>query len=162
MKNEQEAVQAVGGMELRSINVFDIPDAELKDFYLKQAFLMTPHHCTPNRSEFELLSILRREYKKLIGFLSQLNNTHWTECLHSLQTTHGFYLTQNQISQNERLKTNADFIKHLHSITLLIENQNTGKRLFCVYNQHYVNLERLLKLFPEYTVNKSEKEDKEN
>lgn len=160
MENDQESVQAVvGGMELRSIHVFDIPDIELKDFYLKEAFLMAPHHCTPNRSEFELLSILRREYKKLIGFLSQLNNIHWMECIHNLQTTHGFYLTQNQISQNERLKTNADFIKHLHSLTLLIENQEKTKQLFGIYTQHYVNLERLLKQFPEYTTSKSGKED---
>ena len=43
---------------------FVIPKEELKDFYLKFAFLLNPDSCSINRTEFELLNILLKDLKK--------------------------------------------------------------------------------------------------
>lgn len=65
METKQVTVQpAVGGMIKASKDSFVIPKEELKDFYLKFAFLLDPDSCSVNRTEFELLNILLKNLKK--------------------------------------------------------------------------------------------------
>lgn len=65
METKQVTVQpAVGGMIKASKDSFVIPKEELKDFYLKFAFLLNPDSCSINRTEFELLNILLKDLKK--------------------------------------------------------------------------------------------------
>lgn len=51
METKQVTVQpAVGGMIKASKDSFVIPKEELKDFYLKFAFLLNPDSCSINRT----------------------------------------------------------------------------------------------------------------
>ena len=73
METKQVTVQpAVGGMIKASKDSFVIPKEELKDFYLKFAFLLDPDSCSVNRTEFELLNILLKNLKKILCFGSLL------------------------------------------------------------------------------------------
>ena len=55
METKQVTVQpAVGGMIKASKDSFVIPKEELKDFYLKFAFLLNPDSCSINRTEFQI------------------------------------------------------------------------------------------------------------
>ena len=68
METKQVTVQpAVGGMIKASKDSFVIPKEELKDFYLKFAFLLNPDSCSINRTEFELLNILLKDLKKILA-----------------------------------------------------------------------------------------------
>ena len=51
---------------------FVIPKEELKDFYLKFAFLLNPDSCSINRTEFELLNILLKDLKKILAPINSL------------------------------------------------------------------------------------------
>ena len=74
METKQVTVQpAVGGMIKASKDSFVIPKEELKDFYLKFAFLLNPDSCSINRTEFELLNILLKDLKKILAALTHLN-----------------------------------------------------------------------------------------
>lgn len=80
METKQVTVQpAVRGMIKASKDSFVIPKEELKDFYLKFAFLLNPDSCSVNRTEFELLNILLKDLKKILAALTHLNTHPWDE-----------------------------------------------------------------------------------
>ena len=73
METEQVAVQpTVGSIAQTPQNAFVVPNGELKDFYLKFALLLNPNSCSANRTEFELLNILLKDLKKIVGALTHL------------------------------------------------------------------------------------------
>ena len=76
METEQVAVQpTVGGITQAPQNVFIVNDRELKDFYLKFALFLNPDSCSVNRTEFEMLNILLKDLKKIVGALTHLTCT---------------------------------------------------------------------------------------
>ncbi|EXY30644.1 hypothetical protein M080_7093, partial [Bacteroides fragilis str. 3397 T10] len=68
---------------------FVIPKEELKDFYLKFAFLLNPDSCSVNRTEFELLNILLKDLKKILAALTHLNTHPWDEGIAEIQISCG-------------------------------------------------------------------------
>ena len=92
METKQVTVQpAVGGMIKASKDSFVIPKEELKDFYLKFAFLLDPDSCSVNRTEFELLNILLKNLKKILTALTHLNTHPWDEGIAEIQISCGVY-----------------------------------------------------------------------
>lgn len=146
-----EANQTVSGMVQIPTTVFHIPDEELKAFYLKEAFLLDPQACDTRQSEYWMLMILQKRLKRILALLSMLNSHPWYESLVSIQTVNGFYLTQDNISREERLKVNSDLLKHQKIIAYISSKQNISQELHMLINKHYLNVTRLLKQFQENT-----------
>ena len=76
---------------------FVIPKEELKDFYLKFAFLLNPDSCSINRTEFELLNILLKDLKKILAALTHLNTHPWDEGIAEIQISCGVYSLQDNL-----------------------------------------------------------------
>lgn len=118
METKQVTVQpAVGGMIKTSKDSFVIPKEELKDFYLKFAFLLNPDSCSANRTEFELLNILLKDLKKTLAVLTHLNTHAWNEGIAEIQISCGVYSIQDNLSKKERMQMNTSTGKHLQFLT---------------------------------------------
>ena len=104
---------AVGGMIKASKDSFVIPKEELKDFYLKFAFLLDPDSCSVNRTEFELLNILLKNLKKILAALTHLNTHPWDEGIAEIQISCGAYSIQDNLSKEKRMQMNTSTGKHL-------------------------------------------------
>ena len=137
METKQVTVQpAVGGMIKASKDSFVIPKEELKDFYLKFAFLLNPDSCSINRTEFELLNILLKDLKKILAALTHLNTHPWDE---------GIAEIQDNLSKKERMQMNTSMGKHLQFLTQMAVNSPVFKLLFKNYHNHYIQVESLVK-----------------
>ena len=62
MDNQESPQQVVGGFELQQKTALHVSDENLKDYFLKEAVLLMPDACTPNRTEKEILIM---SYKKV-------------------------------------------------------------------------------------------------
>ena len=149
MKTEQTTAPTISGLEQKTISVFFISDQELKEFYLKEALLLSPQACTTKRTEFEILNILYKEIKKILSFLSQASNYPWDKSMLNLHTVCAPYLVQDAISAKERLQVSTELTTHLRFLTSLMANRNIVGELFTLYNRHYANVGRLIQSFPE-------------
>ena len=147
METKQVTVQpAVGGMIKASKDSFVIPKEELKDFYLKFAFLLDPDSCSVNRTEFELLNILLKNLKKILAALTHLNTHPWDEGIAEIQISCGAYSIQDNLSKEKRMQMNTSTGKHLQFLTQMAVSSPVFKLLFKNYHNHYkVWLNRWLK-----------------
>lgn len=147
METEQSTVQTLGGMTLTSKNVFFIPDEELKNFYLKFAYLSNPNACSVNRTEFQLLNILFKDLKKRREALGKFNEHTWDKGMMEIQTSHMYYLTRESLPPKERVRINNCVSEHLTFLTQMAGNSRTMRQMYEVYARHYHNVERLLKQY---------------
>ena len=133
METKQVTVQpAVGGMIKASKDSFVIPKEELKDFYLKFAFLLDPDSCSVNRTEFELLN-------------THLNTHPWDEGIAEIQISCGAYSIQDNLSKEKRMQMNTSTGKHLQFLTQMAVSSPVFKLLFKNYHNHYIQVESLVK-----------------
>ena len=113
METKQVTVQlAVGGMIKASKDSFVIPKEELKDFYLKFAFLLNPDSCSINRTEFELVNILLKDLKKIMAALTHLNTHPWDEGIAEIQISCGVYSLHQLDLLFPRMGFPATFCSH--------------------------------------------------
>ena len=116
METEQVAVQpTVGSIAQTPQNAFVVPNGELKDFYLKFALLLNPNSCSANRTEFELLNILLKDLKKIVGALTHLTMHAWDDGIPEILLSCGAYSLQDDLNNtyaNERLDGKAFTIPH--------------------------------------------------
>ena len=146
METKQVTVQpAVGGMIKASKDSFVIPKEELKDFYLKFAFLLDPDSCSVNRTEFELLNILLKNLKKILAALTHLNTHPWDEGIAEIQISCGVYSLQDNLSKEKRMQMNTSTGKHLQFLTQMAMDSPTMKLLYRNMNKHYMQVEMLVK-----------------
>ena len=147
METKQVTVQpAVGGMIKASKDSFVIPKEELKDFYLKFAFLLNPDSCSVNRTEFELLNILLKDLKKILAALTHLNTHPWDEGIAEIQISCGVYSLQDNLSKEKRMQMNTSTGKHLQFLTQMAMNSPVFKQLFrTIISKWKVWLNRWLK-----------------
>ena len=146
METKQVTVQpAVGGMIKASKDSFVIPKEELKDFYLKFAFLLNPDSCSVNRTEFELLNILLKDLKKILAALTHLNTHPWDEGIAEIQISCGVYSLQDNLSKEKRMQMNTSTGKHLQFLTQMAMDSPTMKLLYRNMNKHYMQVEILVK-----------------
>ena len=146
METKQVTVQpAVGGMIKASKDSFVIPKEELKDFYLKFAFLLNPDSCSVNRTEFELLNILLKDLKKILAALTHLNTHPWDEGIAEIQISCGVYSLQDNLSKEKRMQMNTSTGKHLQFLTQMAMDSPTMKLLYRNMNKHYMQVEMLVK-----------------
>ena len=136
---------AVGGMIKASKDSFVIPKEELKDFYLKFAFLLDPDSCSVNRTEFELLNILLKNLKKILAALTHLNTHPWDEGIAEIQISCGVYSLQDNLSKEKRMQMNTSTGKHLQFLTQMAVSSPVFKLLFKNYHNHYIQVESLVK-----------------
>ena len=136
---------AVGGMIKASKDSFVIPKEELKDFYLKFAFLLNPDSCSVNRTEFELLNILLKDLKKILAALTHLNTHPWDEGIAEIQISCGVYSLQDNLSKEKRMQMNTSTGKHLQFLTQMAMDSPTMKLLYRNMNKHYMQVEMLVK-----------------
>ena len=117
METKQVTVQAtVGGMIKASKDSFVIPKEELKDFYLKFAFLLDPDSCSVNRTEFELLNILLKNLKKILAALTHLNTHPWDEGIAEIQISCGAYSIQDSLDRKStRLNSSHSSVSRMPS-----------------------------------------------
>lgn len=140
METKQVTVQpAVGGMIKASKDSFVIPKEELKDFYLKFAFLLNPDSCSINRTEFELLNILLKDLKKILAALTHLNTHPWDEGIAEIQISCGVYSLQDNLSKKERMQMNTSMGKHLQFLTQMAVNSPVFKLLFKNYHKTIIS-----------------------
>ena len=136
METKQVTVQpAVGGMIKASKDSFVIPKEELKDFYLKFAFLLNPDSCSINRTEFELLNILLKDLKKILAALTHLNTHPWDEGIAEIQISCGVYSLQDNLSKEKRMQMNTSTGKHLQFLTQMAMDSPVFKQLFRNYHE---------------------------
>ena len=146
METKQVTVQpAVGGMIKASKDSFVIPKEELKDFYLKFAFLLNPDSCSVNRTEFEMLNILLKDLKKILASLTLLNTHPWDEGIAEIQISCGVYSLQDNLSKEKRMQMNTSTGKHLQFLTQMAMDSPTMKLLYRNMNKHYMQVEMLVK-----------------
>ena len=146
METKQVTVQpAVGGMIKASKDSFVIPKEELKDFYLKFAFLLNPDSCSVNRTEFELLNILLKDLKKILAALTHLNTHPWDEGIAEIQISCGVYSLQDNLSKEKRMQMNTSTGKHLQFLTQMAMDSPVMKLLYRNMNKHYMQVEMLVK-----------------
>ena len=127
---EETTVTMVGGMEVKDKRVFSIPDEELKAFYLKEAVMLAPTYCSPNRSEHQMLCILQREYKKTLGFLDQLSSYHWELNIPNLHEICIPYVLQQTIPFKERKAACNEISAHIRFLAFIAGNQHIAKELY--------------------------------
>lgn len=107
METAQVAVRpTVGGMVTTPKNVFYVLNEELKDFYPKFAHFLNLDSCSANRTEFEILNILRKELEKNMDVLNRLNMRVWHEGIAEIQTLCGTYSIQDNLGKKERMQMN--------------------------------------------------------
>lgn len=147
--NETQTPVLSEELKLVQRNVFGITDEGLKNFFMKEAVLLIPSYCTPNRTEFELLSILQKEYKKILEFLTQLNSYPWKVGIPDMHDICIPYLLQDSLSAKERKRVSGEISRHIHFLTLLVSNQHISKELYKYYMQCEENLIRILRKYPE-------------
>ena len=146
METKQVTVQpAVGGMIKASKDSFVIPKEELKDFYLKFAFLLDPDSCSVNRTEFELLNILLKDLKKIVGALTHLTMHAWDDGMAEILLSCGAYSIQDDLNKKTRMQMNASMGKHLQFLTQMAMDSPTMKLLYRNMNKHYMQVEMLVK-----------------
>jgi len=146
METKQVTVQpAVGGMIKASKDSFVIPKEELKDFYLKFAFLLNPDSCSVNRTEFELLNILLKDLKKIVGALTHLTMHAWDDGMAEILLSCGAYSIQDDLNKKTRMQMNASMGKHLQFLTQMAMDSPTMKLLYRNMNKHYMQVEMLVK-----------------
>ena len=146
METKQVTVQpAVGGMIKASKDSFVIPKEELKDFYLKFAFLLNPDSCSANRTEFEMLNILLKDLKKIVGALTHLTMHAWDDGMAEILLSCGAYSIQDDLNKKTRMQMNASMGKHLQFLTQMAMDSPTMKLLYRNMNKHYMQVEMLVK-----------------
>ena len=146
METKQVTVQpAVGGMIKASKDSFVIPKEELKDFYLKFAFLLNPDSCSVNRTEFEMLNILLKDLKKIVGALTHLTMHAWDDGMAEILLSCGAYSIQDDLNKKTRMQMNASMGKHLQFLTQMAMDSPVFKQLFRNYHNHYIQVESLVK-----------------
>ena len=136
---------AVGGMIKASKDSFVIPKEELKDFYLKFAFLLNPDSCSVNRTEFEMLNILLKDLKKIVGALTHLTMHAWDDGMAEILLSCGAYSIQDDLNKKTRMQMNASMGKHLQLLTQMAMDSPTMKLLYRNMNKHYMQVEMLVK-----------------
>lgn len=149
MKKDENESPVVESMNRKSTEVFYIPPKEMKDFYLKLAFLIDPHACKPTRTEYELLKILHRNLKKATRLLSLVNSLNWNENIPEIQKCCGLYLMEDTISKKERMEVHTHIGQHLQALTQLGMNSKTVHQWYDMNLRHSTNVERLLQQYPE-------------
>ena len=118
--NETQTSSLSDELNVVSKNVFGITDEGLKSFFLKEAVLLVPSYCTPNRNEFQILSILLKEYKKILEFFTQLNSFPWKLGIPDMHDVCIPYLLQDSLSAKERKRVGGEISRHIHFLTLLV------------------------------------------
>ncbi len=68
MDNQESPQQVVGGFELQQKTALHVSDENLKDYFLKEAVLLMPDACTPNRTEKEILIMSYKKLKQIVDF----------------------------------------------------------------------------------------------
>lgn len=148
METKEEATaQTVGGMEVKYKKVFSISDEELKAFYLKEAVLYAPTHCTPNCSEYHLLCVLRDKYRRAEEFLGRLNSYHWGLSIPNLHEVFVPYALQTTIPVNKRKAVCNELSEHFHFLSTLADCQRTALELYRFYHENNNTLRRLIKQY---------------
>ncbi|KAI4367796.1 hypothetical protein C825_000028 [Parabacteroides sp. ASF519] len=74
METELLTVQQSEEMQKTSGNPSPFSEEELKEFYLKFARLVNPNACSANRNDFEVLSILRKDLKKISEYFASIHS----------------------------------------------------------------------------------------
>lgn len=149
MEKDENATPSINGMERKNTEVFFISPEEMKDFYFKLAFIIDPHACTPNRTEYELLKILHRNLKKAIKLLSLVNSLKWNESIPEIQSCCGLYLMEETISKKERMDVYVHINQHLKSLIQMGMNSRTIHQMYDIYLRLFSNVERLLQEYPQ-------------
>lgn len=117
MNNQELSSQPISVLEAKQKSVFGIPDEELKNYFLKEAVLLLPDNCTPNRSEREILIILYKKQKSIIEFLSQMTPIPWSLAIPNLYEVSTPYLLQDNIRLKERKQVSDELSKHLRFLS---------------------------------------------
>ena len=124
---------------------FIVNDRELKDFYLKFALFLNPDSCSVNRTEFEMLNILLKDLKKIVGALTHLTMHAWDDGMAEILLSCGAYSIQDDLNKKTRMQMNASMGKHLQFLTQMAMDSPTMKLLYRNMNKHYMQVEMLVK-----------------
>lgn len=102
MDNQESPQQVVGGFELQQKTALHVSDENLKDYFLKEAVLLMPDACTPNRTEKEILIMSYKKLKQIVDFLGTMAAVPWDLAIPNLHEICMPYLMQSDIPVKER------------------------------------------------------------
>lgn len=144
MNNQEASQQVVGGFELLQKTVFHVSDENLKDYFLKEAVLLMPDACTPNRTEKKILIMFYKKLKLSVDFLGSLVAVPWDLAIPNLHEVCIPYLMRQDIPVNERNHVSHKLMEHLRFLSRLNGKKQIAKDLFNYYRNQSENLKRVL------------------
>ena len=144
MNNQEASQQVVGGFELLQKTLFHVSDENLKDYFLKEAVLLMPDACTPNRTEKEILIMFYKKLKLSVDFLGSLVAVPWDLAIPNLHEVCIPYLMRQDIPVNERNHVSHKLTEHLRFLSRLNGKKQIAKDLFNYYRKQSENLKRVL------------------
>lgn len=153
METKEEATQkqeALVEFETTQRNIFALSQDKQREFYLKEAVLLSPERCSHGQTDYEMLIVLLKEYQKINTFLSQLNSFQWELCIPNLHEICIPYLLEDKVSLKKRRNVSDQISTHIRFLTVIVSNRHIAKELYGYYNQGLNNLKRLLKEYPEH------------
>lgn len=157
METNEVSVQAMNGINVITKPAFSISDEELKAFYLKESVVLLHSQCSPTHTEYELLCILKAEYKQILSFFTQLNALPWEAGLSTVYSVTASFMMQTEHSVADKKRANATIAEHINAVSILTANRRVINKLQGIYNTHYINLSRLIRQCPESFAKKKSK-----
>ena len=144
MDNQESPQQVVGGFELQQKTALHVSDENLKDYFLKEAVLLMPDACTPNRTEKEILIMSYKKLKQSVDFLGTMAAVPWDLAIPNLHEICMPYLMQSDIPVKERKWICGKLTTHLRFLSILTRKKQIAKDLLAYYSHQVGSLKNLL------------------
>lgn len=144
MEETQKASTGVGSVKLTTVKVLNLPENDLKDYYLKMASMLFPTSCTSQKSEYEILCTLFNEVQRLAKGLNKINSVQWNGSIIDIQQITGVYLLEESINKKERKRINESMLNHLKILSQLHNTLTITKKLTEICIRHCTNITELI------------------
>lgn len=149
--NELETPQAFSYKQINFVsNTFQSEEA-MKTYYLQMAETMNTSVSWEKNSDYTSLKKLHQKISQQCGVLQHLTQHEWGSGIIEIQDICGSYLLQSKIDRKKLIQTNREIALHLQFIIQLAGNAGYIKQMLNNLQQHYQNVEYLIKKTKETT-----------
>lgn len=149
--NELETPQAFSYKQINFVsNTFQSEEA-MKKYYLQMAETMNTSVSWEKNSDYTSLKNLHQKISQQCGVLQHLTKHEWGSGIIEIQDICGSYLLQSKTDRKKLIQTNREIALHLQFIIQLAGNVGYIKQMLNNLQQHYQNVEYLIKKTKETT-----------
>ena len=149
--NQQEMVQAISEDKSYYVSTHFESDEAMKAYYLQMAETMNTSVSWEKNSDYTSLKKLHQKISQQCGVLQHLTQHEWGSGIIEIQDICGSYLLQSKIDRKKLIQTNREIALHLQFIIQLAGNAGYIKQMLNNLQQHYQNVEYLIKKTKETT-----------